>query len=104
FAGRVGSNEQVARLLSGGVTMNALNLTSVVLFGAAMAIYDVALTATCVGISLMNILLLRLVGSRRQELSYRLAVEQGKLMGATVGMVRTIETIKASGLEDDVFT
>ncbi|MBR0752820.1 NHLP family bacteriocin export ABC transporter peptidase/permease/ATPase subunit [Bradyrhizobium jicamae] len=104
IAGRVGSNEQVARLLSGGVTMNALNLTSVVLFGAAMAIYDVALTATCVGISLMNVLLLRLVGARRQELSYRLAVEQGKLMGATVGMVRTIETIKASGLEDDVFT
>jgi ABC-type bacteriocin/lantibiotic exporter with double-glycine peptidase domain len=43
------------------------------------------------------------VARRRQELSYRLALEQGKLLSATVGVVRTIETIKASGLEDDAF-
>jgi NHLM bacteriocin system ABC transporter peptidase/ATP-binding protein len=102
-ASRVASNEQVARLLSGGITMNALSLTSVLLFGAAMAVYDISLTLLCVAISLLNVLLLRLVAARRQELSYRLAVEQGKLLGATVGMVRTIETIKASGLEDDAF-
>jgi ABC-type bacteriocin/lantibiotic exporter with double-glycine peptidase domain len=53
---------------------------------------------------LVNVLLLRLVAARRQELSYRLAVEQGKLLAATVGIVRTIETIKASGLEDDAFS
>ncbi|WP_375788680.1 NHLP family bacteriocin export ABC transporter peptidase/permease/ATPase subunit [Bradyrhizobium sp. Pha-3] len=102
-ASRVASNEQVARLLSGGVTMNALSLTSVLLFGAAMAVYDVSLTLLCAAISLLNVLLLRLVAAPRQDLSYRLAVEQGKLLGATVGMVRTIETIKASGLEDDAF-
>ena len=102
-ASRVGSNEQIARLLSGGITMNALSLTSVLLFGAAMAVYDLTLTALCIAISLVNVLLLRLVAARRQELSYRLAVEQGKLLAATVGIVRTIETIKASGLEDDAF-
>ncbi|MGY3483067.1 NHLM bacteriocin system ABC transporter peptidase/ATP-binding protein [Bradyrhizobium sp. USDA 4011] len=102
-ASRVASNEQVARLLSGGITMNALSLTSVLLFAGAMAIYDVSLTVLCVAIVLLNVLLLRLVGARRQELSYRLAVERGKLLGATVGLVRTIETIKASGLEDDAF-
>ena len=103
-AGRVGSNEQIARLLSGGITMNALSLTSVLLFGAAMAVYDLTLTALCIAISLVNVLLLRLVATRRQELSYLLAVEQGKLLAATVGIVRTIETIKASGLEDDAFS
>ena len=103
-AGRVGSNEQIARLLSGGITMNALSLTSVLLFGAAMAVYDLTLTALCIAISLVNVLLLRLVAARRQELSYLLAVEQGKLLAATVGIVRTIETIKASGLEDDAFS
>ena len=103
-ASRVGSNEQIARLLSGGITMNALSLTSVLLFGAAMAVYDLTLTALCIAISLVNVLLLRLVAARRQELSYRLAVEQGKLLAATVGIVRTIETIKASGLEDDTFS
>jgi NHLM bacteriocin system ABC transporter peptidase/ATP-binding protein len=103
-ASRVASNEQIARLLSGGITMNALSFTSVLLFGAAMAVYDLTLTALCIAISLVNVLLLRLVAARRQELSYRLAVEQGKLLAATVGIVRTIETIKASGLEDDTFS
>jgi NHLM bacteriocin system ABC transporter peptidase/ATP-binding protein len=103
-AGRVASNEQIARLLSGGITMNALSLTSVLLFGAAMAVYDLTLTALCIAISLVNVLLLRLVAARRQGLSYWLAVEQGKLLAATVGIVRTIETIKASGLEDDAFS
>ena len=103
-ASRVASNEQIARLLSGGITMNALSLTSVLLFGSAMAVYDLTLTALCIAISLVNVLLLRLVAARRQELSYRLAVEQGKLLAATVGIVRTIETIKASGLEDDAFS
>jgi ABC-type bacteriocin/lantibiotic exporter with double-glycine peptidase domain len=103
-ASRVASNEQIARLLSGGVTMNALSLTSVLLFGAAMAVYDVPLAALCVAISFLNVLLLRIVAARRQDLSYQLAVEQGKLLGATVGIVRSIETIKASGLEDDAFS
>jgi ABC-type bacteriocin/lantibiotic exporter with double-glycine peptidase domain len=52
---------------------------------------------------LLNVALLRVVSRRRQELSYRLAIEQGKLLSVTVGVVRTIETIKASGLEDDAF-
>ena len=77
---------------------------SVVLFAAAMAVYDVTLTALCVAISLINVLILRLVAPRRQELSYRLGLEQGKLLAAIVSMVRTIETIKASGLEDDAFS
>ena len=103
IASRIATNEQIARLLSSGIAANALSLMSVVLFAAAMAVYDVSLTALCVAISLINVLLLRLVASRRQELSYRLALEQGKLHGATVSIVRTIETIKASGLEDDAF-
>src|SRR5215471_10928033 len=103
IASRIAANEQIARLLSSGIAANALSLMSVVLFAAAMAVYDVGLTALCVAISLINVLLLRLVASRRQELSYRLALDQGKLLGATVSMVRTIETIKASGLEDDAF-
>lgn len=102
-ASRVDANEQIARLLSEGIAANALNLMSVVLFAAAMAVYDIPLTVLCVAISLLNLLLLRNVSPSRQELSYKLAVEQGKLLSATVSVVRTIETVKASGLEDDAF-
>jgi NHLM bacteriocin system ABC transporter peptidase/ATP-binding protein len=103
IATRVGANEQIARLLSGGVVTNALSLTSLVFFAAAMATYDLLLTAIVVGMSLINVLALKLVGQRREDLSRSLALERGKLAGSTIGAVRTIETLKASGLEDEAF-
>jgi NHLM bacteriocin system ABC transporter peptidase/ATP-binding protein len=103
IANRVSANETIARLLSSGIASNALSLMSVLLFAAAMAVYDVPLAAICVVISLLNVVLLRALARRREELSYRLALEQGKQLSATVSIVRTIETIKASGLEDDAF-
>lgn len=102
-ASRVSANEQIARLLSSGIAANALNLTSIVFFAIAMAIYDLPLAVLGVGMSLMNVLALRLMGDRRQDVSRSLAIERGKLIGATVSAVRTIETLKASGLEDEAF-
>src|SRR5260370_32028217 len=103
IASRVAANEQIARLLSSGIAANALNLTSIVFFAAAMAIYDAPLAAIGVSMSLLNVLALRFIGARRQDLSRSLALEQGKLVAATVSTVRTIETLKASGLEDEAF-
>jgi NHLM bacteriocin system ABC transporter peptidase/ATP-binding protein len=103
IASRVAANEQIARLLSSGIAANALNLTSILIFAAAMAIYDVPLAALGVSLSLVNVLALKLIGQRQQDLSRGLALERGRLVGATVSAVRTIETLKASGLEDEAF-
>jgi NHLM bacteriocin system ABC transporter peptidase/ATP-binding protein len=103
IANRVGANEQVGRLLSGGIAANAFNLTSIVFFAAAMAIYDLPLAVIGVSMSLTNVLALKFIGERRQDLSGSLALEQGKLVGTTVSAVRSIETLKASGLEDEAF-
>ena len=103
IATRVATNEQISRLLSGGVATNALSLTSLVFFAAAMAAYDVLLTAIVVGMSLLNVVALKAIGHRREDVSRSLAAERGKLVASTVGAVRTIETLKASGLEDDAF-
>jgi len=103
IASRVAANEQVARLLSSGLATNALNLVSLAFFAAAMAVYDLGLAALGVGMSLANILALKLVSARRENLNRSLAVERGKLNGSTVGVIRTIETLKATGLEDDAF-
>ena len=103
IANRVSTNDQIARLLSGGVAANALNLTSVAFFAAAMAAYDVPLAAICVALSLLNVVVLKFIGEHRQDLSRSLALEQGKLVGSTISAVRTIETVKASGLEDEAF-
>jgi NHLM bacteriocin system ABC transporter peptidase/ATP-binding protein len=103
IASRVDANEQIGRLLSNGVASNALNLTSIVFFAIAMAIYDLPLAAVAVGISLMNMLALKFVARRREDLSRSLALEHSKLVATTVGAVRGIETLKASGLEDETF-
>lgn len=100
---RVGTNEQIARLLSGGVVTNALNLTSVVFFAAAMMFYDVLLASIGVAMSLINVVALKIISRSREDLSRKLAQEQGKLIGSMVSAVRTIETLKASGLEDEAF-
>ena len=104
IANRVSSNEQIARLLSGGLATNALNLASIVFFAAAMAVYDLPLAAICVGLSSMNVLALRLIARRREDVGRSLSLEQGKLIGSTVSAVRTIESLKASGLEDEAFS
>ncbi|TYO68381.1 NHLP family bacteriocin export ABC transporter peptidase/permease/ATPase subunit [Bradyrhizobium hipponense] len=103
IATRVATNEQISRLLSDGVVSNALSLTSLIFFAAAMAVYDGPLTAIVVGASLVNLVALKIIGQRREDLSGSLALERGKLVASTIGAVRTIETLKASGLEDEAF-
>ncbi|TGD98117.1 NHLP family bacteriocin export ABC transporter peptidase/permease/ATPase subunit [Methylobacterium nonmethylotrophicum] len=103
IASRNGVNEDVARLLSGGLAGQVLGLVSVAFFAAAMAAYDLPLAGIAVGLSLLNLVVLRLIGRRREDLSRRLAVERGKLVASTVAAVRGIETLKANGLEDDAF-
>jgi ABC-type bacteriocin/lantibiotic exporter with double-glycine peptidase domain len=46
---------------------------------------------------------LKLFSERLENLNRSLAVERGKLYGNTISIVRTIETLKASGLEDHAF-
>ncbi len=103
IATRVAANEQIARLLASGIAANVLNLTSVVFFALAMAVYDLWLAAICIALSLFNVLSLRLSHRRREDLSRGLSQERGKSLGAVVSIVRSIETIKASGLEDEAF-
>jgi NHLM bacteriocin system ABC transporter peptidase/ATP-binding protein len=103
IASRVATNEQIARLLSSGLAMNALSLTSVVFFAAAMVVYDWLLAAIGIAMSLLNVVALKLIVRRREDLSRSLTLEQGKLIGSTISAVRTIETLKASGLEDEAF-
>jgi NHLM bacteriocin system ABC transporter peptidase/ATP-binding protein len=102
-ASRVAATENIARLLSGGLATNALNAISLVFFALAMAVYDIALAGICVGLSLLNVVALKLVSRRLEDLNRSLALERGKLYGSTTGIIRTIETLKASGLEDDAF-
>jgi NHLM bacteriocin system ABC transporter peptidase/ATP-binding protein len=100
---RVEANARVARLASGGLATNAANLLSLVFFAALMFQYDWFLTLVGIGVTGLNLILLRLVSRQRRDHHLRVLQDRGKLAATTAGGLRVIETIKASGGEHDLF-
>jgi NHLM bacteriocin system ABC transporter peptidase/ATP-binding protein len=97
-------NEQVAKLLSGELATLMLHLVTIGFFAAVMAAYDLTLAGVVVSIALINLAILHLVDRRRDEASRRLSQGRGQLAAATAGAIRSIESIKSSGLELDAFS
>ncbi len=65
--------------------------------------YDRLLSAIAVGFAAINILALLFLSQTRIDANMRLAQEHGKVAGVAVSGIQTIETVKASGLESDLF-
>ena len=108
YAGEIGSrvviNDRLARLLSGDLATTILSFTVVTMYAVLMMQYDRVLATISIGIAAVNIAALRFVSSRRTVLSQRLLQDRGKMMGAAMGGLQTIETLKASGSESDFFS
>jgi NHLM bacteriocin system ABC transporter peptidase/ATP-binding protein len=103
LADRMAANDRIAMLLSGQLATNMLNLSMVVFYGLAIAAFDVSLAAIGTGLALLNIVALRLVSRRREDLSRAMLSDGGKLMAATVGAIRASETLKSGGTENESF-
>lgn len=101
---RVSLNDKVARLLSGDLANAALNVIIVLFYAALMLSYDVPLTLIGVGMATLNVIALKYVSRARKDGSRLLSNETGKLLGTTVSGISMIETLKASGRENDFFT
>jgi NHLM bacteriocin system ABC transporter peptidase/ATP-binding protein len=108
FAGdissRVGINDRVAQLLSRDLATNALGAIMIVFFAALLFQYDAVLTLVGIAVVSLNMAALRYVSRRRVDGNRRLVQDQGKLMGTAIGGLQTIETLKATGGESDLFT
>ena len=107
FAGEIGSrvqiNDTVAQLLSGQLATTLLDGVVIIFYAILMFQYDTVLTLTCITLSMLNIVAVRLVSRSRIDGSRRLLQEQGKLMGTAMGGLQMIETLKATGGEDGFF-
>lgn len=102
--GRVASNDHIAQLLSGGLAANILNVITAVLYLGLMLYFDVVLTAITVGLAALNVVALQVASRYRKDISIRLLQEQAKLMSTSMSGLQAIESVKASGGEEDLFS
>ena len=107
FTGEISSrtqlNDKVAEVLSGKLATTAIDMVMMVFYAAIMLMYDPVLTAVTVFFALLNLFALQSLSRSRVDANTRLASEAGKVSGVAIGGIQAIETIKASGLESDLF-
>lgn len=104
ISSRMNANSELARLLSGELGENAINVLTIALYAALMFSYDHLLCGIGVFIAFLNFAALRWAGRRRVDQNLRLQQDQGKLYGTAVGGIQLIESLKAGGLENDFFS
>jgi ATP-binding cassette subfamily C protein len=106
FAGEVANrttiNAALASLLSRQIALLIIDAIVVVFYGAVMFWLDWVLAAIGVIGSLVLLGVYQLTMTR-SNVSLKLSMEQGKAAGTAISGLQNIETIKASGLEEDFF-
>jgi len=103
IASRVTLNDRVADLLSDQLATNLISAVTVFLYLIVMFAYDVPLTLLALSIMVINVVMIRVVGSRRVVLNKTIKQENGKLLGIGMSGLQLIETLKAGGRENDFF-
>ncbi len=93
----------MAKVLSDKLVTTALDLMALLFFAVVMFQYDGWLTCVCVSFALLNLFGVKLVQRPRVDASFRLLQERGKLMGTSMNGVQMIETLKATGGENEFF-
>ncbi|MBP5411581.1 MAG: ATP-binding cassette domain-containing protein, partial [Lachnospiraceae bacterium] len=97
------SNASIATQIVNTLAPLALSAVMAVFYLFVMIRYSLLLTLVGLGSLLINVLLSRYISKKRINIPRVSMRDQGKLASATVGAVNMIETIKASGAENDYF-
>ena len=107
FAGEISSrsqlNDKVADVLSGKLATTIIDTVMIVFYALIMFVYDWVLTLVAISFAVTNFLALRYLSRSRIDANIRLSQESGKVAGVAISGIQAIETVKASGLESDLF-
>jgi ATP-binding cassette subfamily C protein len=107
FSGEISNrsrlNDKVAGVLSGQLAQTVIDVVMMVFYAALMFFYDEVLTAIGIFCAALNFAALRGLSRKRVEANMRLLQEYGKVSGASIAGLQSMETIKASGMESGFF-
>ncbi len=107
FAGEISSraqlNNKVAKTLSGQLATTVIDSIMMIFYAIIMFLYDPILTWIAILFAAANFVALQSLSRNRVDTNTRLSQETGKVSGVTISGIQTIETVKASGLEADLF-
>ena len=98
-----GANDTVAQLLSRDLATSMISALLVVFYAIFMFSYDIWLTLIGIGTAALNIVVLQLVSRARTDATMKLRQDRGRLIGTTYNGLQLIETLKATGTENDFF-
>ncbi|WP_176084494.1 NHLP family bacteriocin export ABC transporter peptidase/permease/ATPase subunit [Martelella sp. HB161492] len=103
ISGRLGSAARAASMVSGPLAFSIVGLISIVVYGALLLSYSVPLASLVVGMALVNLLMARIVWLRLENARHLLAKNGAEQASSIMSGLSAIETVKAAGLEDDLF-
>lgn len=108
YAGEISSraqlNNKVAEVLSGRLATTVIDSIMMVFYALIMVFYDPVLTLIAILFAAANFVALQSLSRNRVDTNMRLSQETGKVAGVAISGIQTIETVKASGLEADLFS
>ncbi len=103
LAGRVSAADRVASTVAGPLASMALNFTAVFIFLAVLVLLAPWTAAFTAVVAAANAGLVLALHRRRTELNQLIESDRRRLAGATVGAIQSIEMIKSSGVEAQIF-
>ncbi|KYC37622.1 NHLP family bacteriocin export ABC transporter peptidase/permease/ATPase subunit [Scytonema hofmannii PCC 7110] len=108
FTGEISSrnelNDKVADVLSGRLATTVIDTVMIVFYALIMILYDWILTLVAVFFAAFNFFALQSLSRNRVDASMKVAQETGKVAGVAISGIQSMETVKASGLEFDLFS
>lgn len=103
IAMRIGINDEVALFISRRLASAVIDGVMIVFFALLMFANSVPLTLIGLAVVAIIVAVTRYAGTLQADGSNRLLQEQSKVSGVAMGGLTTIETLKATGGESDLF-
>ncbi|WP_420405772.1 NHLP family bacteriocin export ABC transporter peptidase/permease/ATPase subunit [Nisaea sp.] len=103
ISNRIDANDRIAASIAGDLGESIVSVIRVGFYGAVMLFFDWVLALAAMSLSLTNILVFQMLMRRRADASLRVQQEYGQFQSSSVTGIQAIETLKATGTDDDYF-